>query len=110
MSVRDDKTITHNVNSARSVGVTASSVFSSRICRLKQPPFTLLVDGNNLTIRPNADDALQAQSYPPSPPERSAGFRALDGFSPYDNEQRIHTRPSAMHLHQRKSSPLNSFP
>jgi hypothetical protein len=66
MSVRDDKAFVgaHNVNSARF----ASSVFSSPIFRLKQQPFTLLVDGNNLTIRPNADDALQFQWYPPSSP------------------------------------------
>src|SRR5215813_3080614 len=81
----------HNLNSARLVDASASSVFSSPICRLKQPPFTLLVDGNNLTIHPNADDALQVQSYPPSSPERSAGFRALDGFSPYDTTQQRNT-------------------
>src|SRR5215471_15557456 len=84
--LRDDKVIcrTAQLKLACSIDAGASSVFSSPICRLKQPPFTLLVDGSNLTIHPNADDALQVQSYPPSSPERSAGFRVLDGFSPYD--------------------------
>src|SRR5215471_1595400 len=61
MSVRDDKACAgpHDVCSARSIDASASSVFSSPICRLKQQPFKLLVDGSNLTIRPNADDALQ---------------------------------------------------
>jgi hypothetical protein len=100
LSVRDDETCAgpHDVYSARSIDASASSVFSSPICRLEQQPFTLLVDSNNLTIRPNADDALQFQWYSPSSPERSAGFRALDGLQ-LDNEIPILPQQESSTIH-----------
>src|SRR5438477_6220715 len=74
-------------------------------------PFTLLVDGNNSTVRQASHAVpLYRPFQPMSPTERSDGFPNPDGFFPGDSVRRIPARHAAMHLHQRRSFAPSSLP